>query len=181
MFSLWVTNHSISLWILGSCRTLQAKDSTQDFSFSVVLNRVGQHFYTEISLEGCLLLLLSGQCSAIEKCLKTNFLPWIFSSIAWMSSSTRIAGEGCFLTRAIFDQLHFSPSEFLGFLTTLHGKRHVPQQIPFVCQQLGKRLFLGKLVPVYYDGEASPGQSFPNCGLQSPKDLEWVQRGALKR
>lgn len=134
-------------------------------------------FKLKFSWEIFLLLLLSGQCSAITTCLKINFLSWIFSSISWMSLSTRVAGEAWFLTRAIFDQLHFSPSEFLGFLTTLRGKRHVPQQIAFVCQQLGKCLFLGKLVPVYYDWAASPGQSFPNCGLQSPKDHEWVQRG----
>lgn len=88
--------------------------------------------------------------------------------------------EDDFLTRAIFDLLHFSPHQNSQgfFLTMLGGKRHAPQQIAFVCQQLGKFLFLGKLVPVPEAWKASLGQSFPDCGLQSPQGHEEFKGGS---
>lgn len=57
--------------------------------------------------------------------------------------SRHVVGEDDFLTRAIFDLLHFSPSGFSWFLTRVGGERHVPQQT--ACQQSGRSLFLGKL------------------------------------
>lgn len=53
-------------------------------------------------------------------CLKTNSSYKSFKeNIFELLLSTRVVGEDDFLTRAIFDVLHFSPSECSGFLTAL--------------------------------------------------------------
>lgn len=151
--------------------------NTRPLIFSAVLS-IGWATLLNWKISWLFLLLLSVQYPAISVFETHFFAISLLKKIFFcLSLSTRVVGEDDFLSRAIFDQLHFSPSQSSGFLTTLGGKRHVPQQIAFVCQQLGKFLFLGKLVPVYYNWMASPGQSFPNCGLQSPEDRERVQRG----
>lgn len=60
------------------------------------------------------------QYFAIIMCLKTNFCYKSFKeNIFKLLLSTRVVGEDDFPTRALFDVLHFSPSELSGFLTAL--------------------------------------------------------------
>lgn len=122
-------------------------------------------------------LLLPVQYFAISMSLKTTFCHKSFKEdIFWALLNACCGGRQFSKQRCVWALLFF-PIRILRISHRAGWKEACSQQITFVCQRFGKLLFLGKLVPVHSGWMASPGQSFPNCGLQSPQGHGRVQRG----